>query len=288
MDRQGRPLSQPQVKVSPSELIRELPDRPENPVTIIAMPDGITYTFEVSWTSPDFGTTATAVVRESPKGLAEKGVVVVPVDDVQLKVVDLEGRAVAGAAVSLQGKEVGKTDSQGIVVVGNVPLDNEYTVTVVQDGTQLAEEPVKFTAARLEATVKAGIYDVTVFVKGAAGQPIEGATVRLLRNGVEVAAGATDASGQVIFEKLMIGEYQVEATVPGFSASGSLAREQRSITLTLDLYIVLFGVPMTFATFLALIIGLILLVIVIVVIISEYVRWRGRRLGIYPPAPPKK
>ncbi|MDJ0270726.1 MAG: carboxypeptidase-like regulatory domain-containing protein [Aigarchaeota archaeon] len=288
VDRQGRPLSQPQVKVSPSEVIRELPDRPENPVTIIAMPDGITYTLEISWTSPDFGTKATAVVRESPKGLAEKGVVVVPVDDVQLKVVDLEGRAVAGSAVSLGGKEVGRTDSQGIVVVGNVPLDNEYTVTVVKDGAKLAEEPVRFTAARLEATVKAGIYDVTVFVKGAAGQPIEGATVRLLRNGVEVAAGATDASGQVAFEKLMIGEYQVEATVPGFSASGTLAREQKSITLTLDLYTVLFGVPMTFATFLALIIGLILLVIVIVVVISEYIRWRGRRLGIYPPAPPKK
>jgi len=42
---------------------------------------------------------------------------------------------------------------------------------------------------------------------------------------------------------------------------------------------------MTFATLLALIIGLILLVIV--VIVSEYIRWRGRRLGIYP-APPKK
>jgi hypothetical protein len=45
---------------------------------------------------------------------------------------------------------------------------------------------------------------------------------------------------------------------------------------------------MTFATFLALIIGLILLVIVVAVIVSEYIRWRGRRLGIYPAAPPKK
>jgi hypothetical protein len=48
------------------------------------------------------------------------------------------------------------------------------------------------------------------------------------------------------------------------------------------------GVPFTFSAFLGLIIGLIILVIVLVIISSEYIRWRGRRLGIYPPPPPKK
>jgi DMSO/TMAO reductase YedYZ heme-binding membrane subunit len=44
---------------------------------------------------------------------------------------------------------------------------------------------------------------------------------------------------------------------------------------------------MPLSTLLALIIGLILLVVVIAIIVSEYRWWRGRRLGVYPPAPPK-
>jgi DMSO/TMAO reductase YedYZ heme-binding membrane subunit len=44
---------------------------------------------------------------------------------------------------------------------------------------------------------------------------------------------------------------------------------------------------MSLATLLALAIGIILLVIVLAIIISEYRWWRGRRLGVYAPPPPK-
>ncbi|MEM2024617.1 MAG: carboxypeptidase-like regulatory domain-containing protein, partial [Candidatus Caldarchaeum sp.] len=130
--------------------------------------------------------------------------------------------------------------------------------------------------------------DITVLVKGAAGQPIQGALVELVRAGTTIATKATDASGTAVFSKVIGADYSVKATYEQFSSTASVARGVRSATITLDLYTVLLGVPMTFATFLALIIGLILLVIVIVVIVSEYIRWRGRRLGIYPAAPPKK
>ncbi|MEM4374938.1 MAG: hypothetical protein QXI97_08110, partial [Nitrososphaerota archaeon] len=103
-----------------------------------------------------------------------------------------------------------------------------------------------------------------------------------------IKTGATDESGQVRFEKVIGDDYQVQAKFDPFTASRDLPKGTRSATLNIDLYTVLFGVPMTFATFLALIIGLILLVIVVVVIVSEYIRWRGRRLGIYPAPPPKK
>jgi hypothetical protein len=288
VDRQGRPLSGARVSVSPN-LMRadDVQLRPDQIFTLLRIPDGRTYDFTIEWTSP-FGTTARAAVRETPAGLQARGSIVVPVDDISVKVVDFDGRPVAGAAIKFAGQDVGSTDSQGVIIVGQVPLDSDYTISVSKEGTEIGSDRVRFTASRTSATIQAGVYDITVLVKGAAGQPIQGATVELIKGGTTIATAATDASGTAVFTKLVGADYTVRAAYEQFSSTASLAKGTRSAQITLDLYTVLLGVPMTFATFLALIIGLILLVIVVVVIVSEYIRWRGRRLGIYPAAPPKK
>ncbi|MEM3110755.1 MAG: carboxypeptidase regulatory-like domain-containing protein, partial [Candidatus Caldarchaeum sp.] len=288
VDRQGRAVSGARVSVSPN-LVREqdIQLRPDSIFTILRVPDGRTYDFTVEWTSP-YGTTARAAVRDTPAGLQSRGSIVIPVDDVTLTVVDFDGRPVAGAAITFGGQQAGTTDSQGIVVVGQVPLDNEYQITVTKDSTPIGEDRVRFTASRTSATIQAGVYDIAVIVRGAAGQPIQGATVELQRGGTTIATASTDSSGTAVFTKVIGADYSVRATYEQFTQSTNVPRGTRSATLVLDLYTVVLGVPMTLATFLALIIGLILLVIVIVVIVSEYIRWRGRRLGIYPAAPPKK
>ncbi|MEM4305734.1 MAG: hypothetical protein QXD61_07145 [Candidatus Caldarchaeum sp.] len=288
VDRQGRAVSGARVSVSPN-LVREqdIQLRPDSIFTILRVPDGRTYDFTVEWTSP-YGTTARAAVRDTPAGLQSRGSIVIPVDDVTLTVVDFDGRPVAGAAITFGGQQAGTTDSQGIVVVGQVPLDNEYQITVTKDSTPIGEDRVRFTASRTSATIQAGVYDIAVIVRGAAGQPIQGATVELQRGGTTIATASTDSSGTAVFTKVIGADYSVRATYEQFTQSTNVPRGTRSATLVLDLYTVLLGVPMTLATFLALIIGLVLLVIVIVVIVSEYIRWRGRRLGIYPAAPPKK
>jgi hypothetical protein len=288
VDRQGRPLSGARVSVSP-DLVRtdDIQLRPDQIFTLLRVPDGRTYDFTIEWTSP-YGTTARAAVRETPAGLQARGSIVVPVDDISVKVVDFDGRPVAGAAIKFAGQDVGSTDSQGVIIVGQVPLDNDYTISVSKEGTEIGSDRVRFTASRTSATIQAGIYDITVLVKGAAGQPIQGALVELIKGGTTIARAATDASGTAVFAKVVGADYTVRAAYEQFSSTASLAKGTRSAQITLDLYTVLLGVPMTFATFLALIIGLILLVIVVVVIVSEYIRWRGRRLGIYPAVPPKK
>jgi hypothetical protein len=289
VDRQGRILKGAEIEVAPGELLRpnSYERRPDGVIVVLTIPEGRTYTFTVKWQS-EFGTTATAAVRDTPAGLQARGSIVVPVDDVSIKVVDFDGRPVAGAAIKFAGQDVGSTDSQGIIIVGQVPLDNDYTISVTKEGTEIGSDRVRFTASRTSATIQAGIYDITVLVKGAAGQPIQGALVELIKGGTTIARAATDASGTAVFAKVVGADYTVRAAYEQFSSTASLAKGTRSAQITLDLYTVLLGVPMTFATFLALIIGLILLVIVVVVIVSEYIRWRGRRLGIYPAAPPKK
>ncbi|MEM0444208.1 MAG: carboxypeptidase-like regulatory domain-containing protein [Candidatus Caldarchaeum sp.] len=288
VDRQGRPVTGARVAVSP-DLMRadDMQLRPDGIFTLLRVPDGRTYDFTIEWTSA-YGTTARAAVRDTPAGLQSRGSITIPVDDVTITVVDFDGRPVAGAAITFAGQQVGSTDSQGVIVVGQVPLDNTYAVTVSKDGTEIGSDNIRFTASRLSATMQAGVYDITVLVRGAAGQPIQGATVELVRGGTTIATAATDESGSTVFSKVVGADYTVRATYEQFSDTANIAKGTRSAALTLDLYTVLLGVPMTFATFLALLIGLILLVIVIVVIVSEYIRWRGRRLGIYPAPPPKK
>jgi hypothetical protein len=84
------------------------------------------------------------------------------------------------------GRKV-STDSQGIVILGQVPLDNDYTISVTKEGTEIGSDRVRFTASRTSATIQAGIYDITVLVKGAAGQPIQGALVELIKGGTPIA-----------------------------------------------------------------------------------------------------
>jgi hypothetical protein len=202
---------------------------------------------------------------------------------VSIKVVDLEGRQVAGAAIKFAVRDVGSTDSQGVIIGGQMPLDNDYPITVTKDGAEMGSYFVRFTASRTSATIQAGIYDITVPVKGTAGQPIQGALVELTKGGTAIARAATNPSGTVVFTKVIGVDYVVRASYGVLRAETSLPKGIRNTQITLDIYTLLIGLPVNFPTFLVLTIGFILLIIVAAFAVSEYIRWRGRRLGIYPP-----
>jgi hypothetical protein len=282
VDKQGRQLSGARISISP-KLMRDedIHLTPDTVFTLLRIPDGRTYDLTVEWAS-EFGTTAKTVVRDTPAGLQVRGSITLTVDDVSIKVVDLEGRPVAGAAIKFPGRDVGSTDSQGVIIVGQVPLDNDYPITVTKDGAEMGSYLVRFTASRTSATIQAGIYDITVLVKGAAGQPIQGALVELVKGGTAIAKVATDASGTAVFSKVIGVDYVVRASYGVFRAETSLPKGIRNTQITLDIYTSLIGVPVNFPTSLVLTIGFILLIIVVAVIVIEYIHWRGRRLGRYP------
>jgi hypothetical protein len=282
LDRQGRQLSGAHVSISPKVMKDEdMYLTPDTVFTLLRIPDGRVYEFMVEWAS-EFGTIAKTVVRDTPAGLQARGSVTLPVDDVLIKVVDLEGRPVAGAAIKFAGRDVGSTDSQGVIIVGQVPLDNDYPITVTKDGAEIGSYLVRFTASRTSATIQAGIYDIAVLVKGTAGQPIQGVLVELIKDGITIARVATDTSGTAVFSKVIGADYMVRASYGGFRAETGLPKGIRNTQITLDIYTLLIGVPVNFPTFLVLTIGFMLLIIVVAFAVSEYIRWRGRRLGIYP------
>jgi hypothetical protein len=283
VDKQGRQLSGARISISP-KLMRDedIHLTPDTVFTLLRIPDCRTYEFMVEWAS-EFGTTAKTVVRDTPAGLQARGSITLPVDDVSIKVVDLEGRPVAGAAIKFAGRDAGSTDSQGVIIVGQVSLDNDYPITVIKEGTEMGSYIVRFTASRTSATIQAGIYDITVLVKGAAGQPIQGALVELVKDGITIARVATDASGTAVFSKVIGADYVVRASYGVFRAETSLPKGIRNTQITLDIYTSLIGVPVNFPTFLVLTIGFILVIILVVFAVSEYIPRRGRLLGVYTP-----
>jgi hypothetical protein len=59
-----------------------------------------------------------------------------------------------------------------MVTVYQVPLDHDYAISIYKDGVEVGNDRVKFTTSKTSVTIRAGIYDIVVLVKEAAGQPI--------------------------------------------------------------------------------------------------------------------
>ncbi|MCS7136021.1 MAG: carboxypeptidase-like regulatory domain-containing protein [Aigarchaeota archaeon] len=265
-------------------------------VTKLPVPTNIRYSLDLSWTSPTFGTEAKVSIVDTVDGINARREIILPVGVVTVNVVDGKGSPVAGAEVSL-GAVKAKTDAAGKAVFESVPLEREgkgisYQIVVVREGEEVYRTTETFSTAKTSITVIGQLFDLSVSVKGAAGQGLPFATVTLKRAGVVVGHFTTDEGGSVTIPKLVAADYEVEASYKGYTGTAKVSKADlmagKMAEITLPPYIEIAGMPMTFATFVALIIGIILLVIVVVVIAFEYVRWRGRRVGIFPPPPPKK
>jgi hypothetical protein len=111
---------------------------------------------------------------------------------------------------------------------GRVVYMSDFVVAVdLCDNLKLAINIFKWLSQR-------GTYDITVLVKGAAGQPIQGALVELIKGGTTIARTKTDDSGRAVFSQVASSDYVVKATYEQFSSTASLPKGTRSTTVTLD------------------------------------------------------
>jgi hypothetical protein len=270
-----------------------------NVITVTALYKGAPVTITVKYTSPTYGTSATLTLTDTADGIRTRLIggrtLQLPVDDVVISAVDAQGRPVGGAVVTFKG--VTKTTGpDGKAVFERVPLGTEdapitYTVKVSVEGVEVYSKDEPISVARKEISVLAQLFALTVRVVGELGQGLQGASVQLLRAGTTVATGSADSAGAVRFERLAPASYEVRAQYKGFSGSATVTvemlRRGEVVEIRLPVYVEVLGIPMSLATLIALAIGIILLVIVLAIIISEYRWWRGRRLGVYAPPPPK-
>ncbi|MCD6260580.1 MAG: hypothetical protein J7J28_02155, partial [Thaumarchaeota archaeon] len=295
VDMLGRVLKDATVSVTP-DIYAEKPSNLGGIITIRAMVTTKLYTFKISWASPVYGTEASVTIADTPEGLKARKVIELPVGTVTVSVVDTKGRPISGAEVTF-GKVTKKTDAAGKAYFEGVPLEKEgagisYDVTVKREGFVVFSGTETVSRARTTITEIGELFTIRVRVVGAAGQGLPFAKVVIKRAGAEIGTYTTDEGGFLEVPKMALSDYTVEAEWKGFRGSATISKEDlkagRAVEISLPPYTEIAGVPLTFGALLALIIGFIILVIVIVILLSEYIRWRGRRLGIYPPPPPKK
>ncbi len=305
-DLRGRPLSVApgDVKVDPKEFYSGDIRVAGNVVVISALLKVAPVTITVEYKSAVYGTSANAAITDSAEGLKTRllggRTLQLPVDDVSVTVVDAKGAPIGGAAVKLGAAPAKTTGGDGKAIFEKVPLEKDgagitYTLSVTRDGVEVTPEADRsqtLSTARTSITVIGQLFALRVRVIGAAGQGLAGATVEIVKApDIVVASASTDEGGFAEFDRLVLADYTVRATYKGYPDTKTATRDDllkgKVVEIQLPPYTEIFGVPITFSTLLALIIGLILLVLVIAIIISEYRWWRGRRLGVYPPAPPK-
>ena len=150
-----------------------------------------------------------------------------------------------------------------IVSWKGVPVD--YTVTVTPSNATV---------------VCPKIGKLFVAVKGAAGQPIEGAEVKVLYEGKLVEAGTTDKGGSFT-TYLPEAEYTVIAEYAGRRVSTTVkvpGSGTGKANLSVDVFMVVGGLPLTYTEVVGILIGLAVAVIVLFVIAYEYSAWRRKRL----------
>jgi hypothetical protein len=299
-DLKGRPLTiaPGDVSIEPATYYfrREVAG---NVITITALYTGAPVTITVKYSSPTYGTSVQVTLTDTAEGIRTRLIggrtLQLPVDDVVITAVDAQGRPVGGAVVTFKGVTK-TTGSDGKAVFERVPLGTEdapiaYNVRVSVEGVEVYNKDEPISVARKEISVLAQLFALTVRVVGDLGQGLQGASVQLLRAGTTVATGSADSAGAVRFERLAPASYEVRAQYKGFSGTATVSldalRRGEVVEIRLPVYVEVLGIPMSLATLLALVIGIILLVIVLAIIISEYRWWRGRRLGVYAPPPPK-
>ncbi|MEM2332894.1 MAG: hypothetical protein QXF28_08300 [Nitrososphaerota archaeon] len=294
VDMFGRPLPDAKVSISPESFAGY--SNVGGIITIRAIVTTQTYEFTVSWTSGTYGKEASVIIADTPDGLAARKTIELPVGDVAVSVVDRKGEPIAGAVVKF-GPVEKTTDADGKAYFEQVPLEAagkgiSYDVSVVREGYTVFSGAQTVSRSKTTITVIGELFSLKVRVVGAAGQGLPFAKVTVKRAGAEIGTYTTDAGGFLEITKLPLSDYSVEAEWKGFKGEAAATRDDltagRAVEISLPPYMEIAGVPFTFAAFLGLIIGLVILVIVLVIILTEYARWRGRRLGIYPPPPPKK
>jgi len=303
-DLKGRPLpiAEPAVKVTDEALWHRV-SVTANVVTIETLYTGAPVTITVSYTSPLYGTSADVKVTDTADGLKTRllggRTLQLPVDDVTVTVVDRKGQPMGGAVVKLGAAPAKSTGGDGRAVFERVPLESAgrgitYSLSVSVGGVEVTPadaRSVELSTARTSVTVIGELFSLPVRVIGTLGQGLAGANVRVVKGAVTVASASTDQGGFAQFDRLVLDTYTVVANYKGYtqevSVSSADLQTGKVVEITLPIYTELLGIPMPLSTLLALIIGLILLVVVIAIIVSEYRWWRGRRLGVYPPAPPK-
>ncbi|MGQ9478663.1 MAG: hypothetical protein ACUVQ0_01410 [Thermoproteota archaeon] len=259
-DAAGRPLENMQVVFEELGIIGSTDGSGE--LLVDKMIIGRSYIVTAEWMS-SYGNKV--VVRTSLEDGCE---ITMPVYDVTLKLLTPRGKPIVGAEVNLSGAYLGRTDAYGRITTVQVPAGS-YAVFAEWLGEHLVLHTVNFTVGREVTLTPRNVHSLTVMVRGAWEQALEGAGVTILKEDFEVARVLTDRSGNVELE-LPDGEYTLEVSFDSFSNRARILLSKDSVVkINLDVFIKILGVGVTFSQFLLLTLAVAVTIIFIAIFIHE-------------------
>jgi len=214
------------------------------------------------------------IVRTSVEG---DSVVTMPVYDIVLGLLTPKGVSMTGVEVFLKRVYLGKTNVNGEILATQVPVGN-YMVSAKWFGSDLVLQNINVTASDTIILTPSNVHSLTVMVRGAQGQALEGAGVTVLKNGVELVRMLTDRGGNAEVE-LPDGDYTIEVSFDQF-----LRRTQVTLTsdhlvkVELDVFFKMLGVSMTLSQTILLIIAILIIIIALAIVLHEYHIYRRKKL----------
>ncbi len=231
----------------------------------------ISYRLTAEWVSR-YG--SKAVVKTT---VTEDTLIVMPIYDIVLRLLSPRGRPLTTADVYLEEVYLGKADANGEVLATQVPSGN-YTVSAKWFNSSLVFRKIGVATGGEITLTPSNVHSLTVMVRGAQGQALEGAGVVIMKNGFELARVLTDKGGNAEVE-LPDGEYTVKVSYGQFQGEEQVSLTRDSFArFQLDVFVELLGVGMTLSQTILLILAFMILVIAIAIILHEYHVYRRKRL----------
>jgi len=232
---------------------------------------GISYRITAEWVSK-YG--SRAFTKAFVKG---DSVITMPVYDVTLQLLTPKTSPVTNANIWLENIYLGVTNGEGKILVTQVPAGS-YRVSAKWLGSSLILQKMNVTTSGEIVLTPSNVHSLTIMVRGAMGQALEGAGVTVWRDGAELLRRITDKSGNVEIE-LPDGEYVIEVSFDQFQKKTTVTLTADSfIRVDLDVFTKMLGVSMTLSQTLLLIVATIIMIILLAIVIHEYHIYRRKKL----------
>jgi len=122
---------------------------------------------------------------------------------------------------------------------------------------------------------------IMIVTVGAAGQMLPFTQIFLSSNNETYGPYISGPNGIAVISNITGGKYLLSGFYKGFSSTKTIIIPKdcnRLYELKFPVYAEIAGIPLSFGASFALIVGVVILIIVIVILVSEYLRWRKRRL----------
>jgi len=267
-DAENRPLENVHV-VFDKWGIEEYTDR-SGSLRLEKMPK-ISYMITAEWPSK-YG--SKALTKVFVKG---DSTITMPVYDVTLQLLTPKGNPVINANIWLENVYLGVTDREGEILATQVPAGS-YRVSAKWLNSNLILQRLDVTTSGEVILTPSNVHSLTIMVRGAMGQALEGASVAIWKDGAELLRKVTDKSGNVEIE-LPDGEYVIEASFDQFQKKTTVTLTADSfVRVELDVFTKILGVSMTLSQTLLLIVATIIMIILLAIVIHEYHIYRRKKL----------